>query len=89
MYLRSPRPRNSWIVSLISVMDAAALYLAVDPERAPIEARMCVRMGFTSLRDIAQVPASLRPRPEPRRPHRPARDEFVSACERLAAIGFR
>ena len=55
LYLRSPRAQNSWIVSLLAVMDAAALVLAVDPVGAPTEARMCVRMGFTCLRDIAQV----------------------------------
>ena len=55
LYLRSPRPQNSWIISLVAVMDAAAIALAIDPEGAPIESRMAVRMGFTCLRDIAQV----------------------------------
>ncbi len=55
LFLRSPRPQNSWVVSLIAVMDAAALVLAVDPDGAPIESRMVVRMGFTCLRDIAEA----------------------------------
>jgi hypothetical protein len=89
LHLRSPRAKNSWIVSLTCVMDAAALYLAVDPEHAPIEARMCLRMGFTSLRDIAQVRRiSFDPDPSPDDPITLPKDEFVSACERLAAIGF-
>lgn len=89
LYLRSPWAKNSWIVSMICVMDAAALHLALDPEHAPIEARMCVRMGFTSLRDIAQVRRiSFDPDPSPDDPITLPKEEFVSACERLAAIGF-
>jgi len=87
--LRSPRPKNSWLVSLAAVMDAAAIYLAVDPEHAPIEARMCLRMGFTSLRDIAQVRGiSFDPDPNPDDPIVLPQEEFLSACERLSGIGF-
>jgi hypothetical protein len=89
LYLRSPRVKNSWIVSLIAVMDAAAIYLAVDPDNAPIEARMCLRMGFTCLRDIAQVrQIPYNPDPSPDDPITLTEDEFLSTCERLAAIGF-
>lgn len=87
--LRSPRAKNSWIVSLIAIMDAAAIYLAVDPEGAPIEARMCTRMGFTSLRDIAAVRGiAYDPDPSPDDPIDLPREEFDAACDRLAAIGF-
>ena len=55
LFLRSPRAQNSWLVSLIAVMDAAALSVAVNPEDSPIEARMLIRMGFTCLRHIAEV----------------------------------
>ncbi|MGB7052104.1 MAG: hypothetical protein WBG41_11090 [Acidimicrobiales bacterium] len=76
-------------MSLTCVMDAAALQLAIDPEHAPIEARMCLRMGFTSLRDIAQVRRiSFDPDPSPDDPITLPKEEFVSACERLATIGF-
>lgn len=55
LYLRSPHPRNSWVVGLTAVLDSAALYLAVCPSVASVEARLCLRMGFTCLRDIARV----------------------------------
>jgi hypothetical protein len=55
MHLRSPHATNSWIISLIAVMDAAALQLALQPSSAPGSARMCVRMGFSALRDIARA----------------------------------
>ena len=74
LYLRSPRALNSWIVSLIAVLDAAALTLAMDPVGAPIEARMCIRMGFTCLRDIAQATRiPFDPDPSPDQSHRPRR----------------
>jgi len=53
LHLRSPHPKNSWIVSLVAVLDAAALQLSLQPGTTPGSARMCVRMGFTALRDIA------------------------------------
>jgi hypothetical protein len=89
LYLRSPRPQNSWLVSLIAVMDAAALVLSVDPEGAPIEARMCIRMGFTCLRDIAQVNRiPFNPDLLPDDPILLPQDEFEVAGTRLAAIGY-
>jgi hypothetical protein len=89
LYLRSPRALNSWIVSLIAVMDAAALTLAMDPVGAPIEARMCIRMGFTCLRDIAQgARMPFDPDPDPDQPIVLGRDKFDEAFERLAATGL-
>ncbi len=89
LFFRSPRSQNSWVVSLIAVMDAAALSLALDPERAPMEARMCVRMGFTCLRDIArvgQLPND--PDPSPDGTILLPRAEFDAAVNRLIEIGF-
>jgi len=89
LYLRSPRLANSWLVSLVAVMDAAALSLAVDPAGAAVEARMCVRMGFTSLRDIAQViRIDFDPDPSPDDPIELPRQEFDAAYDRLSEIGY-
>ncbi len=89
LYLRSPRTKNSWIVSLIAVMDAAALLLAIDPEGAPIEARMCIRMGFTCLRDIALATSiPFDPDPQPDDPVALPRAQFDDARARLVAAGF-
>ncbi len=89
LYLRSPRAQNSWVISLVAVMDAAAIALAVDPDGAPIEARMCLRMGFTCLRDIASVlRIPFDPDPDPDSPIALDRAEFVAAYERLVDIGY-
>ena len=89
LYMRSPRSRNSWVISLIAVMDAAALQLAVDPDGAPTEAKMCVRMGFTCLRDIATVTGiSYVADPSPDDEIDLPRSEFDAAAGRLEEIGF-
>ena len=70
-------------------MDAAAIALALNPEGAPIESRMVVRMGFTCLRDIAQVTGiPFDPDPSPDDPIVLPETEFSSACARLEDIGF-
>jgi hypothetical protein len=89
LYLRSPRAQNSWIVSLIAVMDAAALNLAMDPAGAPIEARMCIRMGFTCLRDIAQATRiPFDPDPDPDHSIILEESAFDEAYDRLVAVGL-
>ena len=89
LYFRSPRSRNSWVVSLLAVMDAAALTLAMDPEGAPMEARMCVRMGFTAVRDIAHVAGiGFDPDPDPDSPITLERDEFEATVDHLIELGL-
>jgi hypothetical protein len=53
---RSPRPLSSWVVALLAVLDSAALFLALSPERAPvIPARMCLRSGFQCFTQVARA----------------------------------
>jgi hypothetical protein len=89
LFFRSPRPLNSWVVSMIAIMDAAALTMALDPDASPKEARMCLRMGFTCLRDIAQVSRiSYDPDPSPDGDIQLPRSEFNAAVARLEEIGY-
>jgi hypothetical protein len=89
LYFRSPRARNSWVISLLAVMDAAALMLAIDPEGAPMEARMCVRMGFTALRDIAHVAGvAFDPDPDPDGTIELPRSEFEATVDHLVELGY-
>ena len=56
VWFRSPRPLSSWVISLLAVLDSAALYLALSPQAAPeVQARLCLRSGFVCLREIAQA----------------------------------
>ncbi|HET7481599.1 MAG TPA: hypothetical protein VFK89_01935 [Actinomycetota bacterium] len=89
VWFRSPHPLRSWILALLSVMDSAALYLAMCPTTAPTEARLCLRMGFTSLRyiaDVINVPYD--PDPFPTDPIALSYEEYLHGVERLNQTGF-
>lgn len=55
IHFRSPHPLRSWVTGLLAVLDSAAMYQALCPRAAPSEARLCLRMGFVSLRAIADA----------------------------------
>jgi hypothetical protein len=86
---RSPEPHSSWVISQLAVLDAAALHLAACPASAPVEARLCLQMGFAGLRQLSRT---LRvPLPEDPRPDDPIRltwEEFQQGWERITAVGF-
>jgi len=89
MSFRSPYPLRSWVVSLLAVLDAAALYLALVPSRAPSAARHCLRTGFLGLRALAgvyriELPAD----PRPDAPIALTYEEFEDGLDRLQAVGF-
>src|SRR6201987_5359174 len=47
---RSPQPYSSWVISLLAILDSAALILSLSPEKAPtVPARLCLRAGFGCL----------------------------------------
>ena len=53
---RSPKPRSSWVVSLLAVLDSAALYLSLSPGSAPeVQARLCLRSGLICLGEVARA----------------------------------
>lgn len=80
LYLRSPHAKNSWIVALIAVMDSAALYMSLCPVVSTAEARLCVRMGFTAMRDMARaMRIDFDPDPLPDQPLSLTRQEFDEA----------
>jgi hypothetical protein len=86
---RSPYPLRSWVVSLLAVMDAAALQLALAPSTAPSAARHCLRTGFLGLRALAGVfgfRVSSDPRPDD--DIMLTYEEFDQAVDRLEAVGF-
>ena len=69
LLFRSPDPWSSWVLALLSVLDAAAMQLALNPTTTPSQARLCLRMGYTALRRVSRVArVGLRRRPAPRRP---------------------
>jgi hypothetical protein len=89
VHFRSPAPLRSWIVSLLAVMDAAALHASFNPSQSTIEARLCIRMGFLALREIATaVGIAYNPDPLPSDPIELTYEEYLGAYHRLAERGY-
>ncbi|HUO39104.1 MAG TPA: hypothetical protein VMU34_15280 [Mycobacterium sp.] len=88
--LRSPRPLSHWLISLIAVMDAAALHLVLAPSREPkLPARLCLRMGFVALNRVGvtmrlPVPVDA----DPDQPISLSFDEFRVATAMLRELGY-
>jgi len=89
LLFRSPDPWSSWVLSLLSVMDAAAMHLALQPESAPSQARMCIRMGYVALRRISSsLGWEFDDDPFPDGPIELTEDEFAVAVALLDDSGF-
>ena len=87
--LRSPHPLRSWLISLLAVLDSAAIYRALCPDAVPIETRGCLRMGFTclwTLADTLHIPYNSDPMPDG--PLELTFKEFEAAVEMLTTAGF-
>jgi hypothetical protein len=86
---RSPAPMRSWVVGLLAVLDSAAMHLALNPSARQSEARLCLRMGYTSLRDICAaigIPYDADPLPDA--PLALTYDDFLGGIERLRRVGY-
>jgi hypothetical protein len=86
---RSPQPLSSWLVALLAVLDSAALYLALCPSQERYETRMCLRMGFTALRQVGvAVGVPVNYDPDPDQPLDLSYDEYAAGVQRLVDVGF-
>jgi hypothetical protein len=86
---RSPHAEYSWVIGLLAVLDSAALCLALSPSLPRSQARLCLRMGFSALRDVARVSGILfDPDPDPDSPIALTEAEFMTAVEYLRRSGF-
>jgi hypothetical protein len=86
---RSPHPKASWLISLLAVMDSAALWSAVAPDDLPLQGRLCLAMGFRCLRQLAStlgIPYEEDPRPDAG--IQLTREEFDQGIARLQEVGF-
>ena len=78
------------MISLLAVLDSAALYLALSPQSAPeVQARLCLRSGFVCLREIAQAMGFGVPdEPDPNAGITLSYQEFLDAVARLRKVDF-
>jgi hypothetical protein len=88
--LRSPRPLSHWLTSLLAVMDSAALHLSLAPDSEPkLTARLFLRMGFTTLRQIAiTMRLAVEEDPDPEQPLQLSYAEFAAAVDMLRGLEY-
>jgi len=87
---RSPLPYSSWVISLLAVLDSAALMLVLAPEQAPVvEARLCLRGGFSCLGRVARAMGLDVPQEaDPDAGITLTYEEFLEAINRMEEVGF-
>jgi hypothetical protein len=79
----------SWLIALLAVMDSAALFSAVAPDEVPIQARLCLSMGFRCLRQLADsLGMHYDEDPRPDAGIALTRQEFDEGIQRLQAVNF-
>jgi hypothetical protein len=90
VWFRSPKPLSSWVTSLLSVLDSAALMLSLNPSTAPtVPARLCLRAGFTCFGDVARAMGFDIPlEPDPDRDISLTYEDFLDAINRLEEVDF-
>ena len=87
---RSPQPFSSWVISLMAVLDSAALILSLAPDQAPVvPARLCLRSGFNCLTRIARAMGIDVPmEADPDAGISLSYDEFLAAVTRMDQVKF-
>ena len=87
---RSPRPLSSWVISLLAVLDSAALYLALSPRSAPVvPARLCLRSGFECFTQVARAMDIDVPEvADPAAGISLSYEEFLDAVARMQTVNF-
>jgi hypothetical protein len=89
LLFRSPEPWSSWAIALLSVLDAAAMQLALNPTTTHSQARLCLRMGYTALRRISDsLGWKYDHDPMPDAPIQLTYGEFAAAVTTLREVGF-
>jgi hypothetical protein len=87
-YYRSPNPKQTWIGSAATVLDAAALFNAVVDLKPSATAGLCIRSGWLSLRRLADYFRIPYPRNVDTDIHVTiTREEFDLVLERLQRSG--
>jgi hypothetical protein len=89
IYFRSRYPEQAWPLSLLAVLDAAALHLALNPDSAPAEIRPFLRVGYITMRSIAAtLGIAVNDDPHPDDPLVLTREDFDEGVRHLAEAGW-
>ena len=89
IHVRSAQPMRNWLVALLSVMDAAAFQMAVNPQVPQGTARVALRQGFVAVRDIARAEGiTVEEDPDPDTAILLSFEEFATGYADVASAGY-
>lgn len=89
VFLRSPQPNQSWVVTAGCILDAAALTASCLDIPRTADAEVCLRAGFITLRRVADFfSVSYDVDPQPDDPVSVSRHEFDEAYDSLRDAGL-
>ncbi len=90
IFTRSSRPSRNWLVALLSVMDSAALTLALKPQHHHPSCRGLLNQGIDCINELSRtIGLKL---PEVRSGSSPIglhKEDFLSACKMMTDRGYR
>ena len=87
--MRSARPYRNWLISLLCVMDTAAIHMSLNPEQSQGAMRVALRQGIVCMQELCTVMRiPFDPDPLPDRPTSISLEDFLAACELMASGGY-
>jgi hypothetical protein len=89
IHTRSARPNRNWLVSLLCVMDTAAMHMSLNPQLPQGSMRVALRQGIVCMQELCAVlgiPFDLDPMPD--KPSDVSVEEFERACGLLSRAGY-
>ncbi len=87
-FFRSPQPDHSWVTAAGAILDAAALSVSLVDIEHDVQADICLRAGYLSLRRITDFfGVAYDPDPRADDPISIRREEFDAAVHQLAEAG--
>lgn len=90
IFTRSAKPTRNWLVSLLTVMDSAALTLALNPSMQQAPARMLLRQGVECVHSLARVTRiEFDSDAAPGTPTQLQKDDFLAAIAMLDEVGYK
>lgn len=89
IHMRSARPMRNWLISLLCVMDTAAMHLALNPGQPQGSARVALRQGIVCMQELCRVmriPFDTDPSPD--KASEVSLEDFEQACEMIRVAGY-
>lgn len=85
-YFRSQNAQQSWLSSLVAILDACALLIAGVEEKQARQAQLTFMMARHALMDLSQIFVA---HPEMKSPERLSAEDFQKVHARLTSAGFK